>query len=239
MDKLFDIAILIVLFLMFSAIPFILILSAKKQLYGVKNIPAYNPALVGLYVMAEGRVVSSNSKITPKNKRSCTFFIFDIKSSFKAKRKKPYRGYETVSKKLYSTNTKSFELLVDGTTVTVRLESKILKHSIFRMHKDKGECSIDTVKKLVDLSQVSIKYKKFEYVERYLKEGDFITVLGRVERYNNKSVITETDSEILPFIIANRDYIDGQLKSANKVIKINYTIIAVVASFIVYKLLTL
>jgi hypothetical protein len=169
----------------------------KKIVNEIKNIPKYHPKLLGVYVMFKGIVQTPNQHLTPLSTQSCAFYNFKVKGLYQVKKKKPNKGYESISNILHKEDSDGFELLHNNHKVGVKFINKDRSTKVqFNIHS-----KVTKSKQANENYPFFKKFSSYEYHESYIKEGEEITVYGRLTEEAGLPVITNTYSDKLPFIL--------------------------------------
>lgn len=163
----------------------------------IKNIPDYHPKLLGVYVKLKGIVVTENKELTPLSNVNCAFYNFKVKGMREVKRTKPNSGYETVSEVLNKEDSEEFELLHHGAKIKIKFMNKDRSTKVqFNIHH-----KTNSSKKANPKYPSKAKFTSYEYHENYIKEDEELTIYGRLIEEAGETIITNTYSDRLPFML--------------------------------------
>ena len=202
----------------------------KKYYRNFQNIPNLQLPLEGMFVKIEGKVTSQNNLRTPLSKKPSVFYQLQAKGEYEVKRKAPSRGYETVSRTLYSEQSEERVLIDEKNQIFIEIERE--QKVILKINK------IKKVQKRPLPNYPSHKRAtEYIYEEKYLKDGDRVVVFGRLVKKDNCYIVTHTYSEKLPFMIYLNDASELETDYKQK-IKFLYYFIFFVFSGSLYLLYT-
>ena len=201
----------------------------NKYYKNFQNIPPLHLPLEGMFVRIEGRVTLQQRIISPLSRNSCAFYQLKAKGEYHFKRKAPSRGYEKVTKNLYTELSEERVLIDNKNQIFIEIEKgKDVILKINKVEKEQRE-------PLTDYPSHN-RATKYLYEEKYLKNGDRVVVFGRLVKKDNSYIVTHTYSKKLPFMI----YLDNtsELESDyKKKININLFFMLLSLGVLAYRLI--
>jgi len=152
----------------------------KIQRLHLGAAPAFDPGLVDCYVRFQGRVESPNAFDTPLRRRACVFFQSRVFAEWQTKEKKPKKGLATHRKTLYRQESPAQPIKLANTLGEVYVDYSLLaveKGAANRLNQAKVKSFICPE---VCRDQADAKYKTYVATEQWLKQGDAVTIFGKL-----------------------------------------------------------
>ena len=197
----------------------------------ITNTPFYNKALFGMYVKFVGKIIQPNKIDIPIYKQKGVFYRLKVEGLHKVKRRKPSKGWATISKTLHQESSNKFTVVSNNEEVTIQIYTK-QKGLIVDIDKE-----IKTTTQPIQGYPSDNKYSSYKYNIDYLKQGDEVVIYGLLDRDNNNNfMITDTNNQKLPMIIMKGNSISVSKFYGTKIkISLIFLILAFVAIYFISK----
>ncbi len=170
----------------------------------LRHTPLCHASLLECYVKVYGKVVTANTQTLPytTDNKTCSFFISKVFGIWRAKRKKPQKGFETAKKLLHQTLSSEI-VSVQMNDLSIHFNPQdFLVGGVQLLSQKRQAFAVSPLAESRYHPPLRRHYESYQVITQSANTGDYVTLLGCLTQKDGQLYLTNKYLPNYPSIIA-------------------------------------